>query len=60
MTDPIVLSHHYAAAMLSARREGRSSLATSLDLGLTAAEVLLEPERIVFPDGQWLSWEHVE
>jgi predicted methyltransferase len=60
MTDPIVLSHHYAAAMLRARREGRSSLATSLDLGLTADEVLLEPERIVFPDGQWLSWEHIE
>jgi predicted methyltransferase len=60
MTDPIVLSHYHTAVMLSARQEGRNSAVTSLDLGLTEAEVLLEPERVVFPDGQWLSWEHVE
>jgi predicted methyltransferase len=60
MTDPIVLSHYHTAAILSARREGRSSTVTSLDLGLTQSEVLLQPERVVFPDGQGLSWEYVE
>jgi predicted methyltransferase len=33
---------------------------TSLDLGLTAANVTLEARRVVLPDGQWLSWESVE
>lgn len=60
MTEPIVLSHYHTAAMLSARREGRDSTVTSLDLGLTETEVLLEPERVVFPGGQWLAWEYVE
>ena len=60
MTDPIVLSHYHTAAMLSARQEGRNSAVASLDLGLTETEVLLEPERVVFSSGQWLSWEHVE
>jgi predicted methyltransferase len=60
MTEPIVLAHYHTAGMLSARREGRNATLTSLDLGLTKTQVLLEPERVVFPDGQWLSWDRVE
>jgi predicted methyltransferase len=32
----------------------------SLDLGLTIAEVSLEPERVLFPASQWLPWATVE
>jgi predicted methyltransferase len=46
--------------MLRARQQDESSAVTSLDLGLTTAEVALEPERVVLPDGQWLSWDSLE
>jgi predicted methyltransferase len=35
-------------------------LSRPLDLGLTISTVLLEPERVVFPDGQWLRWASIE
>jgi predicted methyltransferase len=60
MSSSIVLSHIQAASILRARQQGEPSAATSPDLGLTVVEVSLEPERVAFPDGQWLSWEEVE
>ena len=46
--------------ILRAREEGEPSAVTSLDLGLTTAEVLLEPERVILPGGQWLAWDSLE
>jgi uncharacterized protein len=56
----IVLSPLKVAPMLAARREGRDIVTTSLDLGLSESEVALRPEGVVFPDGQYLSWEGIE
>jgi predicted methyltransferase len=60
MSSPPVLSHVQVEPLLRARQEGELSAVTSLDLGLTTAEVSLEPERVVLPDGQWLAWERLE
>jgi predicted methyltransferase len=60
MSSRIILSHHHVAPMLRAREAGEFSAEASLDLGLTRVEVSLEPERVLFPDGQWLSWECLE
>ena len=60
MSSPIVLSHRQIEPLLDARQTGEVEVSTSLDLGLTSAEVSLEAERVVFPDGQWLSWESIE
>ncbi len=60
MSNPVVLSHLQTGPILHARDENRSSAQTSLDLGLTTAEVSLERDQVVFPNGQWLPWEDVE
>jgi predicted methyltransferase len=60
MSDPLVLSYLQANPLLRARQAGDSAVAISLDLGLTATEVSLEPGRVVFPDGEWLPWEGVQ
>jgi predicted methyltransferase len=60
MSSLPVLSHLQVGPILRARQQGESSAVTSLDLGLTTAEVALEPERVVLPDGQWLSWDSLE
>ncbi len=46
--------------MLTARKEGRDVVTASLDLGLTPSEVRLEPEGVLFPDGQHLAWPSIE
>ncbi len=56
----IVLSHFQARPLLEARREGKSAALTSLDLNRTQSEVRLEPQGVVFPDGQRLAWADVE
>ena len=60
MSSSIVLSHWQVAPLLNAREAGEGSASTSLDLGLTRAEVVLEADRVMFPDGQWLSWDSLE
>jgi predicted methyltransferase len=60
MSDPYVLSYVHAAPLLIARQAGQRSAHTSLDLGLTTNEVVLEPDRVVLPDGQWLPWEAID
>jgi predicted methyltransferase len=55
----IILSHYQASALLQARQAGRSSIDTSLDLGLTTTEVHLTPDRLVLP-GAVLPWHEVE
>ena len=46
--------------LITARREGRSAAVVSLDLGLTAAQVILTHEGVVLPDGRSLVWEHID
>lgn len=58
----IVLSSFQARPLLLAREEGRSRASTSLDLGLTSSEVVLEPDRVLFASGggEWLPWAGVK
>jgi predicted methyltransferase len=56
----VVLSHIQAEGILKARQAGHASVAVSLDLGLTTAEVAIEPAGVCLPDGQVLAWRYVE
>jgi uncharacterized protein len=58
----IVLSAFQVRPLLVARQEARSIASTSLDLGLTTSEVVVEPDRVVFAScgGAWLTWADVE
>jgi predicted methyltransferase len=56
----IVLSYIQAESILQARKAGQEAVAVSLDLGLTTAEVAIEPTGVRFLDGQLLVWEDVE
>jgi predicted methyltransferase len=56
----IILSHYQADVLLQARREGRRETPVSLDLNRTESGLALDPEGIVFSDGQRLSWASVE
>lgn len=52
-----VLSHLQAAALLSARKEGRKSLRASPDLGCSEEEAALGPEGAEFPGRGLAAWE---
>jgi len=56
---PIVLSYVQTQPLERARQDGLRTSQISLDLGLTTSQVSLEPDGVVFPDGQRLSWEGV-
>jgi len=56
----IVLSCFQVEDVLKARAAGSDSVVVSLDLGLTDAEVTMEPEGVRFPDGQALAWKDLE
>jgi predicted methyltransferase len=56
----LILSHIQAVAVLEARQAGQEVVTVSLDLGLTATEVVLEPAGVRLPDGQLLAWRHLE
>jgi predicted methyltransferase len=60
MNKPPVLSYVQVRPILRARREGAARARTSTDLGLTTTEVPLQPEGILLPDGQQLSWPSIE
>lgn len=60
MVEPTVLSHFQAQPLLRAREGHQTSAEVSLDLGLTTCEVLLQPDRVACPDGQWLSWDCIQ
>lgn len=57
---PVVLSHIQVQPALVARRHGQSSIALSLDLGLSVTEVALDDEGMVLPGGFRLSWVRTE
>lgn len=55
-----VVSHFQAKTMLDARREGKTSAVTSVDLGLTSARVVLEADGVALPGGERLPWPVLE
>jgi hypothetical protein len=60
MWKRVVLSHTQAGALLQARQTGEHEASLSLDLNRTMDTVLLEPARVVFPNGEWLTWKSIE
>ena len=60
MTQPIVLSYVQVEPLLKAKKQGRTSVETSLDLGLTTATVTLTPGGVEFPNGEHLDWHSIE
>ncbi len=61
MSDyPWVLSALHAEPLLRARKAGRETATTSLDLGLSQVELALEGGGVILPGGEGLAWEEVE
>jgi len=60
MTHPTVLSRIQTQLLLQAQQAGEHRVEVSPDLGLTTVEVVIEPERVRFPNGQSLTWEAIE
>jgi predicted methyltransferase len=56
----VVLSHFQARQLLEARKNNQSILMLSPDLNLTESEVALQPESVLFPGGENLSWGSIE
>lgn len=55
-----VLSHYQVKPILEGRRRDAEAVTTSLDLGLTQAEVILEATSVRLPDGRSLPWGILE
>lgn len=51
-----MLSHFQVEPILAAQSAGQRMITCSLDLGLTMSEVMLQPDRVILPDGQSVSW----
>jgi uncharacterized protein len=49
---PHYISKYQAQTILIAHEKGRHTAHTSLDLGITEAEIAIDAEKIAFPDGQ--------
>jgi predicted methyltransferase len=60
MTGMLVLSHFQTRELLMAREAGARHAATSIDLGLTRVEALIETQGVCFPGGERLSWDGIE
>jgi predicted methyltransferase len=56
----MILSHYEAKPILDAMQAGQTAVITSLDLGLTTAELLLTAEGVQLPENQQLSWAQLE
>lgn len=59
-TWPFVLSYTQARTILAARAAGAASVSTSLDLGLTATDLSLDPEGVRLPRDLWVGWADLE
>jgi uncharacterized protein len=55
----MILSHFQTSALLSAFSEGKRSVVSSGDLGVTSTGVTLSEQGVAFGDGAALSWEIV-
>ncbi len=60
MTYPIVFSAAQAEVLLEARRKGLVVAEVSPDLGISHVTVTLSNERVMFPQGEQLSWQGIE
>ncbi len=58
--QPVVLSHYQAKPLLAAHAAHLSIARVSLDLNLSLADVALGDDGITLPDGQYLTWHHIE
>ena len=56
----IVLSYLQAKQILEARKNGQGVVTTSTDLNLTASEIKLQAEGVLFPNGERLDWKSLE
>jgi predicted methyltransferase len=56
----VVLSHFQARQLIEARKNNQSIVILSLDLNLTESQVRLQPESVLFPGGENLSWGSIE
>lgn len=56
-THPPILSWLQVRSLLARFKQGKNLAEVSLDLGLRYALVVLQPEGVLLPDGQQLSWE---
>jgi len=60
MTQPVILSYIQVEPLLDAKNKGLQSIEVSPDLGLTTVTAAITPERVLFPDGETLSWQSIE
>ncbi len=60
MSERIVLSHRQVAPILRADRDGHGVATTSLDLGLSEVEVVIEPDLVVLSGEVSLPWLALE
>ena len=60
MIHPIILSHFQTRPLLQARRASQHRVEVSPDLGLTTVEVVIEPQGVLFPNGELLRWDVIE
>jgi len=56
----IILSSVQVGPLFDARRKNLLTVTVSPDLGLSMIEVAIQPEGIRFPNGESLSWAHLE
>jgi uncharacterized protein len=55
-----VLSHFQAGTLLTAHRQGKTSLSTTADLGVTVCEAILDNAGVAFPGRKPLPWDTIE
>src|SRR5437763_11464278 len=60
MTLPIILSYVQVAPLLEARSKGLTTAEISPDLGLTTVPVSITVDGVIFPNGERLTWQHIE
>jgi predicted methyltransferase len=57
---PVVFSYVQAQTLLDARKQGRTTVEVSLDLGISSVTVEMTNEGVLFPQGALLHWADVE
>lgn len=55
-----VLSHFQAHVLVEARKQGKPSITTTADLGITSSEALLDDAGVTFPGQACLPWDAIE
>src|SRR5688500_2081166 len=56
----VVLSYLQTRQMLEARQKGQFVMTVSTDLNLSESEVKLQPECVLFQNGETLDWKSIE